>query len=106
MQLKHIPTGIVVTCQETRSQEQNRKIAREILAMKVQHALDPENSRESVVREWKRKKAASKRKKAKRKYRKLEEEKQKKLEEEGGASGDNKSPIADALTNAIVNSVD
>jgi len=119
--LKHIPTGIVVTCQATRSQEQNRKKAREILAMKVQHALDPENSRQAVVGEWKSRKTNSKRKKAKRKYRKLEEEKKKAMEEQEGTQGtttksdttnietgkqQEKTPVADALSNAIMNSVD
>ncbi|XP_068019624.1 mitochondrial translation release factor in rescue [Melanerpes formicivorus] len=33
--LKHIPSGIVVKCHQTRSAEQNRKIAREILQEKV-----------------------------------------------------------------------
>ncbi|XP_075290421.1 mitochondrial translation release factor in rescue [Opisthocomus hoazin] len=33
--LKHVPSGIVVKCHQTRSVEQNRKIAREILQEKV-----------------------------------------------------------------------
>ncbi|KAH0408375.1 hypothetical protein KCU90_g21991, partial [Aureobasidium melanogenum] len=32
VQLKHLPTGLVIKCQETRSRSQNRKIARRILA--------------------------------------------------------------------------
>jgi peptide chain release factor len=35
VQLLHRPTGIRVSCQETRSLEQNRKIARRILLEKV-----------------------------------------------------------------------
>lgn len=27
VQLKHVPTGIIVSCQETRSRDQNRKLA-------------------------------------------------------------------------------
>lgn len=110
----------MVTCQETRSQDQNRKRAREILAAKVQHALDPENSRQTIVQEWKHNKRASKKKKSRRKYRKLEEEKKKLQEQESGIvlndetstatpseqNENKKSPITDALTNAIVNSVD
>lgn len=111
----------MVTCQETRSQDQNRKRAREILAAKVQHALDPENSRQTIVQEWKHNKRASKKKKSRRKYRKLEEKKKLQEQESGIVSNNEtstatttpseqnenkKSPITDALTNAIVNSVD
>jgi protein subunit release factor B len=35
VQLLHKPTGVQVKCQETRSLEQNRKIARKILLEKV-----------------------------------------------------------------------
>ncbi|KAL6942301.1 hypothetical protein ACO0QE_003472 [Hanseniaspora vineae] len=35
VQLKHVPSGIVVNCQETRSRDKNRKIAREKLAMEI-----------------------------------------------------------------------
>jgi peptide chain release factor 2 len=35
VRLKHVPTGIVVTCQTQRYQEQNRKIAMQILAAKL-----------------------------------------------------------------------
>ncbi|CAL9732909.1 hypothetical protein MOUN0_O09054 [Monosporozyma unispora] len=36
VQLKHIPTGTVVSCQETRSRSQNRIIAREKLALELE----------------------------------------------------------------------
>ncbi|KNC83501.1 hypothetical protein SARC_04257 [Sphaeroforma arctica JP610] len=42
--LKHIPTGVVVHCQMGRSQAQNRKEARKLLALKVTqhiHGIDP-----------------------------------------------------------------
>ncbi|KAL2207487.1 hypothetical protein CC79DRAFT_1333287 [Sarocladium strictum] len=74
VQLKHIPTGIVVKSQGTRSRSQNRKIAREILAQKVDDALNGTTSRSAIVGEVKRKKAASASKKSRRKYRKLEEQ--------------------------------
>ncbi|KAL0943941.1 peptidyl-trna hydrolase domain protein [Colletotrichum truncatum] len=74
VQLKHIPTGIVVKSQATRSRSQNRKIAREVLAQKLDDLRNGDQSRSAIVGEEKRKKAASAAKKSKRKYRKLEEE--------------------------------
>lgn len=74
VQLKHLPTGIVVKSQATRSRSQNRKLAREILAQKVDDALNGTTSRSAIVGEVKRKKAASAAKKSRRKYRKLEEQ--------------------------------
>ncbi|KAH3681551.1 hypothetical protein WICPIJ_007482 [Wickerhamomyces pijperi] len=87
VQLKHLPTGIVVTCQATRSQEQNRKIAREILAMKVQHHYDPENSRETVLHDRRKSIKENKERKNKKKYvlidaERKEKELQQRLEEE------------------------
>ncbi|KAK1972776.1 RF-1 domain-containing protein [Colletotrichum sublineola] len=75
VQLKHIPTGVVVKSQATRSRTQNRKIAREILAQKLDDLQNGDQSRSAIVGEVKRKKAASAAKKSKRKYRQLEEEK-------------------------------
>ena len=75
VQLKHIPTGIIVKCQETRSREENRKIARRILRRKLDVL---ENGEESIVeiKKWKAiKRKKDKEKKSKRKYRKLEEDK-------------------------------
>ncbi|KAK2060867.1 RF-1 domain-containing protein [Colletotrichum caudatum] len=75
VQLKHIPTGVVVKSQATRSRTQNRKIAREILAQKLDDLQNGNQSRSAIVGEVKRKKAASASKKSKRKYRQLAEEK-------------------------------
>jgi protein subunit release factor A len=41
----HVPSGLSVKCQDTRYLEQNRKIARERLREKLEHAVDPENSK-------------------------------------------------------------
>ncbi|KAM0813592.1 hypothetical protein AB5N19_13588 [Seiridium cardinale] len=73
VQLKHIPTGLVIKCQATRSRTENRKIARQLLADKLDDMSRGEESRSSVVGEVKRKKRASAAKKKRRKYRKLEE---------------------------------
>ncbi|EFY88787.1 peptidyl-tRNA hydrolase domain protein [Metarhizium acridum CQMa 102] len=83
VQLKHVPTGIVVKSQATRSRSQNRKHARELLAQKVDDLLHGEQSRSSIVGQFKKKKAASAAKKSRRKYRKLDEER----EERGAAGG-------------------
>ncbi|KAK3328397.1 RF-1 domain-containing protein [Cercophora scortea] len=74
VQLIHKPTGIVVKCQATRSREQNRKIAREILAAKVDELVNGSESRTAIVSEVKKKRSDSAAKKSRRKYRKLQEE--------------------------------
>lgn len=71
VQLTHLPTGVVVKCQETRSQTQNAKIARRILAEKVDRELNGEESweRQKEMREGEKKRRADKKKR--RKYRRL-----------------------------------
>ncbi|KAF5227283.1 hypothetical protein HG531_004275 [Fusarium graminearum] len=73
--LKHVPTGIVVKSQATRSRDQNRKHARELLAQRVDELRNGDQSRSAIVGRVKEKKAASASKKSRRKYKKLEEEK-------------------------------
>ncbi|KAL8802899.1 MAG: hypothetical protein Q9182_003515 [Xanthomendoza sp. 2 TL-2023] len=73
VQLKHIPTGMVVKSQATRSRSQNRSIARRLLADKLEDAEKGTESRTALKSEVKRKKKASKAKKARRKYRALED---------------------------------
>ncbi|KAK4241456.1 RF-1 domain-containing protein [Achaetomium macrosporum] len=89
VQLRHIPTGIVVKSQATRSRSQNRKIARELLAARLDELINGTQSRTAIVSEVKKKRAASKAKKSRRKYRKLagekgREEKNEEEEEEEG----------------------
>ena len=71
MQLKHLPTGLVVKSQETRSRSQNRKIARRLLADKLEQMQNGTESRTAIKAEAHRKKRASKLKKTRRKYRRL-----------------------------------
>ncbi|XP_006865542.1 PREDICTED: probable peptide chain release factor C12orf65 homolog, mitochondrial [Chrysochloris asiatica] len=62
--LKHIPSGIVVKCHQTRSTDQNRKLARKILQEKVDIFYNGENSlvykekREAERKKQERKKRA------------------------------------------------
>lgn len=69
VQLKHLPTGMVVKSQATRSRSQNRSIARRLLADKLENAEKGPESRTALKTDIKRKKKASKMKKARRKYR-------------------------------------
>ncbi|KAF2097444.1 hypothetical protein NA57DRAFT_58031 [Rhizodiscina lignyota] len=85
VQLKHLPSGLVVKCQETRSRSQNRKIARRILGERLEEIEKGDQSRTALKRQAAAKKKASKAKKSRRKYRKLDEEKKVRLE---GDSGD------------------
>lgn len=70
VQLKHLPTGIVVTNQLTRSQEQNRKRARQLLAEKLEFLNNPQTSRLGVIQQRKIKAKQNKKKKTNRKYNK------------------------------------
>ncbi|KAE8405812.1 RF-1 domain-containing protein [Aspergillus pseudonomiae] len=71
VQLIHKPTGLVVKSQATRSRSQNEKIARQILADKVEQAEKGDQSRAAIKADRARKKKASKVKKSRRKYREL-----------------------------------
>ena len=73
VQLKHIPTGMVVKSQATRSRSQNRKIARRLLAEKIEEIEKGPESRTALKAEIKKKKKSSKMKKARRKYRNANE---------------------------------
>ena len=44
VQLKHLPTGTIIRCQETRSREANRWLAREMLAERLLQARESELS--------------------------------------------------------------
>lgn len=74
VQLKHIPSGIIVRCQATRSQTQNRKLARQLLADKIEEKEKGSASRVARKQQIKRNKNADRRKKAKRKYGQPKEE--------------------------------
>ncbi|KAG7452677.1 uncharacterized protein BT62DRAFT_1070416 [Guyanagaster necrorhizus] len=67
VQLLHIPTMIRVSCQLTRSLEQNRKIARRILVEKLDKIANPGLSKDEVGRAKQRERERQRRKKAKKK---------------------------------------
>lgn len=68
VQLKHLPSGMVVKSQATRSRSQNRKIARQVLAEKLDEKEKGPKSRTALKVQAVRKKKADKRKKSHRKY--------------------------------------
>ena len=72
-QLKHKPSGLVVRCQETRSLQQNRKIARRMLLERIDDLENGKNSRNALKKSAAMKKARSAQKKRNRKYRVVEE---------------------------------
>ncbi|CCD26762.1 Rso55p NDAI_0I01930 [Naumovozyma dairenensis CBS 421] len=112
VQLRHMPTGLSISCQETRSREQNRKIAREKMALELERYTlmmekkvdkdgedeDDDNEventdprwtiteREQALMEWNREKKRSKKRKGRAKYKAIqeikEEERLAKLQEE------------------------
>ncbi|GAA5834133.1 hypothetical protein JCM5353_005550 [Sporobolomyces roseus] len=73
-QLLHLPSGLRVTCHETRSRETNRKLARRILRDKLDQLMsEPGESRRELEAERERRKKEAKRRKGKRKNAKSEE---------------------------------
>ncbi|KZM26001.1 translation release factor [Ascochyta rabiei] len=72
VQLKHIPTGIVVKYQDTRSRALNRKTARRLLQDRLEELELGGEARTRIKAREKSKKKASSDKKKRRKYRALE----------------------------------
>ena len=69
--MKHLPTGIVLKVQATRSREQNRKIARQLLAERLEILEKGDQSRAAIVAETKKRRKSSAVKKSNRKYKAL-----------------------------------
>ncbi|MFH0753724.1 MAG: peptide chain release factor-like protein [Candidatus Omnitrophota bacterium] len=55
--LKHRPTGIVIKCQEFRTQHQNRDEARRLLEREIRHRQSVDAARLKAIREKKRRQA-------------------------------------------------
>ncbi|KAF1961177.1 hypothetical protein CC80DRAFT_488524 [Byssothecium circinans] len=86
VQLIHLPTGIVVKYQDTRSRSQNRKMARRILGERVEELELGDAARTAIRAREKGRKKASADKKKRRKYKALEAAKTGEGDE--GADGD------------------
>ena len=82
VQITHLPTGIVVKNQQTRSRDQNYKIARRILADKVELLQKGDDSKVAKDRSRAEKKKARKDRKSKKKYIILDEEKRQRVAKE------------------------
>lgn len=67
-QIKHVPTGLSVICQESRSREENRRIGRKLLARKVDLLRRGNESYLGQLNERKMKRASRRRNRAKKKY--------------------------------------
>lgn len=80
----------MVKSQATRSQSQNEKIARQLLADRVEELERGGQSRNAIRADRARKKKASKVKKSRRKYRDLDEDK---IENEDGVEGDKEEGV-------------
>ncbi|KAI0928051.1 hypothetical protein AcW2_004185 [Taiwanofungus camphoratus] len=69
VQLLHKPTGIRVSCQETRSLSQNRKLARRILLEKLDASYNPGLSKQELKKALQLERERRRKKKSKRKQR-------------------------------------
>lgn len=96
MQLKHIPTGIVVKCQSTRSRSQNRLIARNRLAAQLDELNNGDASRAAKIVEAKLKKRASRARKARKKYGPVEGAKAEESQKQDGEAGAGEKPGGEA----------
>ncbi|KAJ3551722.1 hypothetical protein NM688_g4543 [Phlebia brevispora] len=70
VQLLHKPTGIRVSCQETRSLSQNRTIARKILLERLDHLQNPGLSKQDLLKAKQLERERRRRKRAKKKAKK------------------------------------
>ena len=81
--MKHIPTGLWVKCHQTRSVENNRKIARQLLLTKLDNFVNGEHSVENQKKAIDKLKLEQKKEKTRRKYeerKKLSQENEDKIE--------------------------
>lgn len=93
VQLKHVPTGITVRCQPTRSLARNRRAAQDLLALKVDAQL--KGPVDSVLGKRHEKKRRRKRKAAARaraKYGSTQEQQEEKEQQKDASVHDSNNP--------------
>ena len=83
--LKHLPTGLWVKCHQTRSLENNRKIARKLLLVKLDNFVNGENSLENQQKAIDKVNLERKKEKVRQKY---EKKRLEKLQAENKSSDD------------------
>jgi len=79
--LKHLPTGVWLKCQESRSLDQNRKIARKQLITKLDNEINGEESVENRRKAEASRKRELKKEKTRLKYQLKKEQKEIEIEE-------------------------
>eukprot|EP00088_Acartia_fossae_P036675 TRINITY_DN37884_c0_g1_i1.p1 TRINITY_DN37884_c0_g1~~TRINITY_DN37884_c0_g1_i1.p1 ORF type:complete len:162 (+),score=13.90 TRINITY_DN37884_c0_g1_i1:347-832(+) len=86
--LKHLPTGIWIKCHESRSLENNRKLARKLLVEKLDNHLNGEESQENLEKRLESQRRENKKEKTRLKYKakRLEKEEQSKKNEEAATN--------------------
>ena len=87
--LKHLPTGLWVKCHQTRSLENNRKIARKLLLVKLDNFVNGENSAENQQKAIDKVNLERKKEKVRLKY---EKKRLEKLQAENKSPDDPPSP--------------
>ncbi|XP_041455948.1 peptide chain release factor 1-like [Lytechinus variegatus] len=95
--LKHIPTGLVVKCHQTRSQSENQKIARLLMKEKLDQHLHGNQSAQAQHQQVMHKKREEKKRKTRLKLEKLKVLRASGDEEESGSSG-NQDAVKDKVT--------
>ncbi|KAK9474186.1 RF-1 domain-containing protein [Dipodascopsis tothii] len=84
VQLRHVPTGLIVESQATRSREQNRRIARRKMAEELQFRENPDESYRGKKIDLLKRRKANQVKKANRRKRERENEREGGSGEAGG----------------------
>ncbi|XP_030847328.1 probable peptide chain release factor C12orf65 homolog, mitochondrial, partial [Strongylocentrotus purpuratus] len=93
--LKHIPTGLVVKCHQTRSQSENQKIARLLMKERLDQHLHADQSAISQYQQTMNKKREEKKRKTRLKLEKLKALRSSVDDEEEESSGNGNQDVTD-----------